>query len=240
MTLSISDVTVCRGLKPVLRDLSFEIRGGEFVGLVGSNGSGKSSLIAALCGQLPLSKGAVHIDGQIAGSPSANRLLGRAIEPSLLPGGLSGLQVLELVCNARVGSRPVPAASFALAEALNLSPFLERPVASYSLGMRQKLGIVAGLIDEPPYWLLDESLNGLDPPSALVLKRHLIAARARGITTLLATHGLEIAERQLSRVIVLHEGRLRADWDEARLAVTRADPNRSIEAELVSAMTQPS
>ncbi|MBK8286839.1 MAG: ABC transporter ATP-binding protein [Ahniella sp.] len=239
MSISIRGVDVLRSDRPVLQGLTLELGPGEFVGLVGSNGSGKSSLLGAICGVLPVSAGQVLIDGQAAGTVSANRLLGRALDPALLPGGLTGIQLLELVCSARAGSRPVPSASLGLAEALKLSPFLNQAIARYSLGTRQKLAIVAGLIDEPPYWLLDESLNGLDPPSAYVLKQHLVAARARGITTLLATHGLEMAERQLSRVLVLHEGALRADWSEAQLLSVRADPGRSIESELVAAMTRP-
>jgi len=236
MSLQLQAVAVKRSGVDVIRGVTVDITRGEFVGLVGSNGSGKSSLMMAMAGLLSLDAGTIHVDGHFVGSEPANRLIGRAIDPGLLPAGLSGAEVLELVTNARIGGRAIPAQSLALGDALDLTKHLDTAVGQYSLGMRQKLGIIAGLIDEPPYWLLDESLNGLDPPSAFVLKQHLVAARARGITTILATHGLEIAERQLSRVLVLHDGRVRADWDSARLSAIRADPDASVEAALVSEM----
>lgn len=236
MSLRLEAVVVKRSGVEVIRGVHVDIVRGEFVGLVGSNGSGKSSLMMAMAGLLPLDSGNIHVDGHFVGTEPANRLIGRAIDPQLLPAGLSGRQVLELVANARAGRRAIPVQSVALCDALDLTKHLDTAVGQYSLGMRQKLGIIAGLIDEPPYWLLDESLNGLDPPSAFVLKQHLVAARARGITTILATHGLEIAERQLTRVLVLHDGRVRADWDAARLLAIRADPDASVEAALVAEM----
>lgn len=236
MSLRICGLAVDRGGARVLRDIDLDIAPGGFVGLVGSNGSGKSTLLSAIAGVLPIASGSIRIEGHAAGTADAARRIGRAIDPALLPTGLSGRQVLELVANARQGGRSLPEPARALCAALELERFLDLPIAACSLGTRQKIGIVAGLVDEPAWWLLDESLNGLDPPSAWVLKQHLVAARARGITTLLATHGLEIAETMLSRVIVLEGGQVRADWDEATLDRLRADPAQGVEAALVATM----
>lgn len=236
MNLTIGKLEVMRGGATILRGIELDIGPGAFVGLVGSNGSGKSTLLAAIAGLLPIASGAIRIGGHEAGTAPAARLIGRAIDASLLPTGLSARQVIELVVQARGPRRPVPEATWALCRAFGLDRYLDLPLGACSLGTRQKIGIVAGLVDEPPFWLLDESLNGLDPPSAWVLKQHLVAARARGITTLLATHGLEIAETMLSRVIVLEGGCIRADWDEETLRRLRADPHESVEAALVATM----
>jgi ABC-2 type transport system ATP-binding protein len=123
-----------------------------------------------------------------------------------------------------------------LAEALRYSVYLDRPVEEYSLGTRQKLAVLLGLIGEPPLLLLDEPLNGLDPPSAWALKRHLVDLAARGTAIVLATHAIELAERHVHRAVLLVEGRLRLDLDRPALATLRADPTRSLEAELVAAM----
>lgn len=235
MSIQIEQIRVQRGVQTVLHDLSLEIGRGEWVGLIGSNGSGKSTLLSALAGLLPLASGRILIDAQPAGSFAARRLLGKALDPAQLPSGLSGQQLLELVAGARQPGLGIPETTRALADAFRLSAALPKLIATYSLGMKQKLGILAGLIDEPPYWLLDESLNGLDPPSAYVLKQHLQAAQARGITTLLATHSLDLAERHFSRVLILTDGRLLADWSSTHLAELRAHPEQSVEAALVAA-----
>lgn len=235
MSIVIEQLSLQRGAQTVLTDLNLQIGRGEWVGLIGSNGSGKSTLLAALAGLLPIASGRIHIDDYAAGSFEARRLLGKAIDPAQLPPGLTGQQLLALVAEARQQGLGVPRETLALSEAFRLTSALPKLIATYSLGMKQKLGILAGLIDAPPYWLLDESLNGLDPPSAFVLKQYLQAAQGRGITTLLATHSLDLAERHFSRVLILADGRLLADWSPDHLAELRAHPEQSVEAALVAA-----
>lgn len=235
MSIVIEQLVLQRGAQTVLSNLNLEIGRGEWVGLIGSNGSGKSTLLSALAGLLPIASGRIVVDGHPAGSFEARRLLGKAIDPAQLPLGLTGQQLLELVAEARQLGLGLPRDTMALAESFRLTPALPKLIVTYSLGMKQKLGILAGLIDAPPYWLLDESLNGLDPPSAFVLKQYLQAAQTRGITTLLATHSLDLAERHFSRVLILADGQLLADWTSDHLAALRAHPEQSVEAALVAA-----
>jgi ABC-2 type transport system ATP-binding protein len=102
--------------------------------------------------------------------------------------------------------------------------------------MRQKLGILLGLLGEPPLLLLDEPFNGLDPRSALLFKQHLVALAGRGDTSvLLATHSLDIAERHATRVILLMDGRVRHTWNAAELAAMREHPERSLEQSMAEA-----
>ena len=133
----------------------------------------------------------------------------------------------------------MPDSSLALAEALAFSRWLDQRVESYSLGTRQKLGILLGLIGEPPLLVLDEPLNGLDPVSAYALKQHLVTlTRERGTAVLLATHALEVAERFITRAALLVEGRLARHWDTPALDLIRHDPAHSLEQAMVEALQQ--
>lgn len=221
----------------VLDGIDLEIGRGEFVALIGPNGAGKTTLLHTIAGIAPLCGGTVSIAGHdLAKTPrEAKQAIGLAIDPPSLPELLTGRECLALFAGAR-GLPSIPPATLALAETLSLTPVLDRRIVSYSLGMRQKLGILLGLIGEPPLLLLDEPFNGLDPRSALAFKMHLIAMIARGdISVLLATHSLDIAERHAARVVLLMHGRVRRSWDAAELAVMRESPERSLEEAMAEA-----
>lgn len=236
--LSIESLALDLGGQPVLREISLELARGDFVALVGPNGSGKSSLLRCIAGLHRWVGGSIHINGLPvdAQAMAARAALGCAVDPAALPGLLSGQECLSLFAHARsLGA--IPRGTLELAEALRFTPWLARPVEEYSLGTRQKLGVLLGLLGEPPLLLLDEPLNGLDPPSALALKQHLVGLAARGDTAiLLATHAIEMAERHVNRAVLLVDGRLRQQWSAGQLMALRTDPLRSLESDMVAAM----
>ncbi|HVX06034.1 MAG TPA: ABC transporter ATP-binding protein [Rhodanobacteraceae bacterium] len=221
----------------VLDRIDLEIARGEFVALIGPNGAGKTTLLQAIAGTAVVCDGHVRIDGHdLAKTPrEAKQAIGLAVEPPSLPALLTGRECLALFAGAR-GLAPIPPATLALGEILSLTPMLDRRIASYSLGMRQKLGITLGLIGEPPLLLLDEPFNGLDPRSALAFKTHLASLVARGDTSvLLATHSLDVAERHATRVVLLMDGRIRRSWDAGELATMREHPGHSLERAMAEA-----
>lgn len=235
--LSIEALDLRFGSSTVLSDISLTVAAGELVALTGANGSGKSSLLRCIAGLWPASAGRIRIDGldPLQDALAARRRFGLAVAPELLPPLLSPRECLALFAEARGGPEAL-APALERAEALRMSAWLDTPVAACSLGTRQKLGILLGLLGDPPLLLLDEPVNGLDPPAAWALKQ-LLAERAHaGATVLLATHAIGLAERHATRVLLLHHGHLRRDWDREALAALRADPERSLEAELVAAM----
>lgn len=237
--LEIDGLTVERSGRRVLESLDWRVERGEWVGLVGANGTGKSTLMGAIVGLVAAQAGQVRIGGHdVATRTSAARdLCAVAVAPERLPDGLTVRQMLELVHAARGLPASTLAASLALTERLGLSPWLDTFLGACSLGTRQKAGIVAGLSSRAPLWLLDESLNGLDPVSAYAFKQFLAEQQRIGDTAIvLATHGIELAERLLTRVSVLRDGRIGDDFDRNRLDAIRADPSRSVEAVLVAAM----
>ena len=222
----------------VLQGIDLRLQPGEFVALLGPNGSGKTTLLHCIAGLLAPATGRVRIDAiDLARSPfEAKARLGFAVDPNRLPALLTGRECLRLFAAAR-GLPTIPASSLALADTLALTPMLDRRVGNTSLGTRQKLGIALGLLGEPPLLVLDEPLNGLDPPSAYALKQHLqMLTRERGAAVLLATHSLEIAERFINRALLLADGRLHRSWDHAELAAIRSDPAYSLEQAVVDAL----
>ncbi len=235
--LRASGLCVAYGDTRVWGGIDLEIRRGEFVALIGPNGAGKTTLLHAIAGIVALDVGAGDIARHdLASAPrEAKSAIGLAIDPPNLPALLSGRECLALFAGAR-GLPSIPPVTLALGDTLSLTRVLDRRVASYSLGMRQKLGILLGSIGEPPLLLLDEPFNGLDPRSALAFKAHLAALVVKGDTSvLLATHSLDIAERHATRVVLLMDGRVRRSWDAAELAMMREQSGRSLENAMAEA-----
>jgi ABC-2 type transport system ATP-binding protein len=111
---------------------------------------------------------------------------------------------------------------FLLAEELKFTPYLESFVDTLSLGTRQKLAVLLALVGDPLLIVLDEAFNGLDPASALGLKRHLRARLdRRGGAVLLATHSLDIVEHYADRAAVLIDGRLKKEWQQDEIRQLR-------------------
>jgi ABC-2 type transport system ATP-binding protein len=237
LLLRAASLHVSYGDEHVLKGVDLQIASGEFIALIGPNGSGKTTLLHALVGIAPLGRGSVAIGGHdlATATRQAKSTVGCGIDPAALPALLAGRECLALFAGAR-GLPAIPPPTFALAEILSLTSVLDRRVASYSLGMRQKLGILLGLLGGPPLLLLDEPFNGLDPRSALAFKAHLAAMVERGDSSvLLATHSLDIAERHATRVVLLMDGMVRRVWDAVELAAMREDPRQSLEKAMAEA-----
>lgn len=232
--LEVNRLQLQLGGRPILCGVDFRLEAGQFAGLIGPNGAGKSSLLRCIAGIETAASGDLRIDGHdlVNDALAARAALGYAVEPERLPPLLNGRQCVELIAQLR-GEPPALAQSWALCDALALTPWLERATHTYSLGTRQKLAIVLALIGQPRLIVLDEVLNGLDPLAAFALKRELRQRADQGAAVLLATHGLEVAERFLDRALLLLDGRIAADWDATALAAFRNDPDGGLEHAVV-------
>ncbi len=241
MILDIQNLQLERGTQRVLNKLNLHLVAGEFVGLIGPNGSGKTSLLHAMVGRLPY-LGSIRINqlDLATSSLQAKHQFGFAPDPNSLPLSLYGRQTLLLMAQAR-GLTCVPDSTLEAAEALQFSPWMDRLIEEYSLGTRQKLALLLGLIGDAPLLIFDEPLNGLDPISALRFKQILQARVAQqNCTVLLATHALDVAERFLSRAILLLDGKIAAQWTTAQLQTLRESPEQSLEQAVVAHLLQSS
>ncbi len=219
------------GRATALDGVSFTVARGERVALLGHNGAGKSTLMKLLAGQLLAGEGTIRVAGiDVAQQPErARAALGYVPEEPPMWGYLSARETLEFVAELRGGGDV--AAALALT---GLGDDADRLVREYSQGMRRKVAIAAALVAAPPVLVLDEALNGLDPPSALRIAAHLASMAESGTSVLVSTHVVDLVPRLAERVVVLRAGRVVVDRpvDEigaSGLAATFSDPSPSPE-----------
>ncbi len=181
---------------------------GSFVGLIGHNGAGKSTCLRMLMGLLRPTEGTVRVLGvDVVAEPlEARRRIGAVPDEPAVYEWLTAREFLELVAAVR-GEGDVGGAL----ELAALGGDADRPVREYSQGMRRRTALAAALLGRPPVIVLDEALNGLDPPTAARVKVVLRAAVDEGRTVLLSTHVVETVAAVADRVILLAHGRVVAD-----------------------------
>jgi ABC-2 type transport system ATP-binding protein len=221
--LEIRDVHARYGKHEVLRGVTLQVRAGQWFCLLGPNGVGKSTLLHCVAGRLVPTAGEVLVCGHCVRTQpvDAKSKLGFGCAPEQLPDLLTGRQCLEVFANAKGLSRIDPEV-IELGEALKFGGYLDRFVDTYSLGTRQKLCVLLALLGEPALVVLDEAFNGLDPASALIVKKHLqqrLAANRCGV--LLATHSLDIVEHYADKAALLLDGRIVREWSDAEIARMR-------------------
>jgi ABC-2 type transport system ATP-binding protein len=225
------------GPRTVLENISITLFAGDWFVLMGPNGCGKSTLLDCVVSRLKPSGGEICIAGHSLAKNSyqAKLQLGYACAPDALPALLTSRQCLEVHAGAK-GLAAIGDELIALADELRFSPYLESFVDTLSLGTRQKLAVLLALVGDPLLIVLDEAFNGLDPASALILKRHLRARiQRRGGALLLATHSLDIIEHYADRAAVLIDGKLKHEWPTGELQQFR-DQHGDFEAALAQAM----
>jgi ABC-2 type transport system ATP-binding protein len=234
IVLEIRDVHARYGKTDVLRGVTLQIRAGQWFCLLGPNGVGKSTLLHCVAGRIVPSAGDILVCGHsVRTQPvDAKRKLGFGCAPEQLPALLTGRQCLEVYANAK-GLEHIDPEVVELGEALKFSGYLDRFVDTYSLGTRQKLCVLLALLGEPALIVLDEAFNGLDPGSALIVKRHLqqrLAANRCGV--LLATHSLDIVEHYADKAALLLDGRIVKEWNDSEICAIREQGSDTFEEAL--------
>jgi ABC-2 type transport system ATP-binding protein len=214
ITLEAHGLTRAYGSTVALDDVSFAVEAGEVVGLLGPNGAGKTTAIRLLTTILPPTRGTFAVAGaEHRRAAEIRRRVGVLPESAGYPDALTGAEYLRY--HARLFGRSCDgahAAARALLETVGLGARRDQPIAHYSRGMRQRLGIARALVNDPAVVFLDEPTLGLDPEGqADVLELVRRIARDRNATVLLSTHLLAEVEQVCSRVLILNRGRLVAD-----------------------------
>lgn len=216
--LEIRNVHACYGNRSVLRGVSLTVPMGEWACLLGPNGVGKSTLLQCISGHVIPNQGSIRIAGcdSAGDAEGAKRALGFACVPEQLPGLLTARQCVEVYAAAK-GVRSLESDVLTLAEELRFTPYWDHYVDTLSLGTRQKLCVLLGLIGQPKLIVLDEAFNGLDPRSALTLKHEIKRRLELGAAVLLATHSLDIVEHYATRAALMIDGRIVREWDRAEM-----------------------
>lgn len=201
----VNNVTKVLNGRKVLNHVSLTIPDNTIVGIVGRNGSGKSMLLKAISGLMPVTEGHISVFGENVGKNGAFPAnIGVLIEqPGLLP-QYSGMQNLRLIAGIRrvIGDRNIEM----YMKELGLDPKDRRPVRKYSMGMKQKVGIIQAVMEQPKLLILDEPMNNLDQESMICVRKIIQRIRSEGSTVILCSHNTEDIEGVCDHVYMMCDG----------------------------------
>jgi ABC-2 type transport system ATP-binding protein len=199
------------GSVPAVQDVSFSLQPGQILGYLGPNGSGKSTTVKVLIGLLEPSRGQVTYDGTDIRKDlvAYRKRLGYVPEDANLYPYLTGEEYLDMIATLR--SMPASQKTtriHSLLELFSLWPHRQVAIGSYSKGMRQRILLIAALMDNPDVLILDEPLSGLDVTSALIFKNLIQALSAKGKAVFFCSHVLEVVEKICPQLIILRKGQV--------------------------------
>jgi ABC-2 type transport system ATP-binding protein len=196
-----------RGGVTAVSGIGFGVRAGETYGLLGANGSGKTTTLRILLGLVRASAGTVRVLGGAPGSSGALSRIGSMGEIAFYPflGGRDNLRTIARRCGLR------DARVEQVLAAVSLTGRGQDRVSTYSLGMRQRLAVAAALLKDPELLILDEPSNGLDPVGRREMRELISRQQTSGRTVVLSTHDLGEAAWLCDRVGIIHNGRMLAE-----------------------------
>ena len=201
------DDIVLRFKKDVLLDhVSYQCEQGKIHGIVGRNGSGKTLLMKCICGFIRPNEGHIYVrDKEIGKDIDFTPDTGIIIEtPGFIPyySGYRNLKVLAAI-NNRISRKDIENAMYQV----GLDPTMKKRVATYSLGMRQRLGIAQAIMEDPSSIILDEPFNGLDKHGVEEMREYFLSLKKKGKTILLTSHNTEDIEYLCDTVVEMDHGK---------------------------------
>jgi ABC-2 type transport system ATP-binding protein len=209
-----SELTKQFGPIQAIRGLSLRVMPGEIYGLLGPNGAGKTTTIKAIIGLVEPTSGWVKVGGfDPAKDPiEVKARIGYVAENPIVYDSLSPRDFLEFVTSIRKSPQVATERLVSqLAEAFDMAQYFDSPIATLSLGMKQKVALIAALIHQPPVLLLDEPLNGLDAKSSRIVKDLVSLHAQKGGAVLFCTHVMEVAEHVCTKIGIICQGEIIAE-----------------------------
>ena len=190
--------------------LNLTVNDGEIVGFIGPNGAGKTTTLKMLTGILKPDEGSVRINRfDMQREPlKAKQEIGYIADSPDMFLRLKGIEFANLIADIyKVSTEERRERIKNLAVRFGLEEVLDKPMQSYSHGMRQKMMVLAALVHNPAVWILDEPLTGLDPKSAFNLKQMMREHANEGNSVMFSTHVLEVAEKLCDKVLIINHGK---------------------------------
>ncbi len=194
-----------------VKNLNLVINEGEIFGFLGKNGAGKSTTIKCMTGLLPFDEGTVKVCGcDIAKDPIGAKLnIGYVPDNHAVYENLTGKEYVNYMGNIyRVEKDVLKERLENFSKLFNMSHAIDKQIRSYSHGMKQKICIIAALIHNPKFWVLDEPLMGLDPQSIAEIKGYMIEHKNKGNTVFFSSHNIDMVEKLCDRVGIMNHGQL--------------------------------
>lgn len=208
--VDLADVRKTYGRKVrALQGVSIQVRSGEIFGLLGPNGAGKSTLVKVMMTIVRPDCLRGTVLNRAIGDPVALERIGYLPEHHRFPTYLTGRQVVEFsAAMSNVDRRTRKQRAGELLDRVGMGDWKDRPLGSYSKGMRQRTGLAAALVNDPQLVVLDEPTDGVDPVGRREIRDLLIGIRDEGRTVLLNSHLLSEIESVCARVAIMVQGRL--------------------------------
>ncbi|MCW4016083.1 MAG: ABC transporter ATP-binding protein [Candidatus Bathyarchaeota archaeon] len=232
LAVSINNVSKSFGTVHAVKNLDLQIDAGTVFGFLGPNGSGKSTTMKMIMGLLKADSGHLNIYGiNVTNNPwDVKKIVGYVPESPRLYDFLTGLEYLDFIADVYgldASTKKTRINEFLAA--FDLENRENEMISGYSHGMQQKIAIIAALLHKPKLLVLDEPLSGLDPKSAKIVKDLIHKLANEGITTILSTHVLEIADAVCDKVAILYQGRKLAEGTPSQLRKEAKMPDSTLE-----------
>jgi ABC-2 type transport system ATP-binding protein len=211
--VNISGVTKRYNEIVAVNNINLSIETGEIFALLGPNGSGKSTTLKMLLGLVPPTAGSISVLGlDVSKDPVAvKRQVGYVPESPDVYEFLTGIEYLDFIGDIYgISTAEKQQRINEYLKALQLEGREGDMINSYSDGMKKKISLISAFLHKPKLLILDEPLNALDPRSARIVKDYLQSLKMQGVTTILSTHVLEIAEAVCDRIAIMYQGNILA------------------------------
>ncbi len=203
------------GKNEIIRGLSFEVREGEVYGFLGPNGSGKTTTIRMMTGLISMTKGDIAICGHSIRTEREKALeqIGAIVENPELYDYMTGMQNLKHFANMAI--KPISRERITeIVKLVELEHAIHKKVKTYSLGMKQRLGIAQALLHNPKILILDEPTNGLDPAGIRQIRDYLQRlAKEENIAVIVSSHLLSEIELMCDRVVIIKQGQFVQEYN---------------------------
>lgn len=207
MYLEIKNLSKSISGKSILEHIDLEMDQGRIYGLRGKNGSGKTMLMRSICGLILPTEGTICINGEILHKDiSFPRSIGALIENPGFIAEYSGFKNLSTLASIKKAVTTEEIRS--LMQKMELDPDDKKKFKKYSLGMKQKIGIIAAIMEQPELIVLDEPINALDEKSVNIVKELLLEQRKRGALIIISCHDKEELEFLADEVFCLENGKV--------------------------------
>lgn len=209
-----------------VKNLNLTINDGEIFGFLGKNGAGKSTTIKCMTGIIPFESGEINICGHdlVQDPIGAKMNVGYVPDDHAVYDNLTGREYIVFMGNIYGVEKGLLKKRIDLFSRLfSMTHALDKQIHSYSHGMKQKICVMAALIHNPRFWVLDEPLMGLDPQSIAEIKSYMLEYKKLGNTVFFSSHNIDLVQKMCDRVGIMHRGQLLEIIDLKKFAKTGLD-----------------